>query len=61
MIIPHFAQVLLDLGFTDGWSLFGDELVLWEHDTDPPAPLTRPKETTDETPADNADALPDPE
>jgi hypothetical protein len=43
MIIPHFAQMLLDLGFTDGWSLLGDELVLWEHDEDPPEPLTRPE------------------
>jgi hypothetical protein len=54
MIIPHFAQMLLDLGFTDGWSLFGDELVLWEHDQDPPAPLVRPRETTDEAPATDA-------
>jgi hypothetical protein len=36
------AQLLLDAGFTDGWALQGDVLVLWEHDVDPPAPLERP-------------------
>jgi len=36
------AQLLLDAGFTDGWALSGDVLVLWEHDEDPPAPLERP-------------------
>ena len=42
-------QVLLDAGFTDGWAVADDVLILWEHDQDPPAPLTRP-EATNETP-----------
>jgi hypothetical protein len=49
MITPVLAQQLLDAGFTDGWAMFDDVLILWEHDQDPPAPLTRP-EATDETP-----------
>jgi hypothetical protein len=43
------VQLLLDAGFTNGWAVAGDKLILWEHDTEPPAPLTRP-EATDETP-----------
>ena len=40
------AQLLLDAGFTDGWALSGETLVLWEHDQDPPAPLEAPNETS---------------
>ena len=36
------VAVLLNAGFTDGWTLFGTELQQWEHDENPPAPLTRP-------------------
>ena len=36
-------QLLFDLGFDSGWALAGDTLILWEHDTNPPAPLTRPE------------------
>ena len=43
MITPPMVQLLLDAGFTDGWALDGDNLVLWEHDGEPPAPLTRPE------------------
>jgi hypothetical protein len=39
-------QLLLDNGFTDGWAMTEEKLILWEHDADPPAPLVRPK--TDE-------------
>ena len=40
---PHpMAKLLADAGFPTGWALSGDELVLWEHDAEPPAPLTRP-------------------
>jgi hypothetical protein len=42
MIISPIVQSLLDAGFTDGWALNGETLVLWEHDVEPPAPLTRP-------------------
>jgi hypothetical protein len=36
-------QLLLDNGYTDGWAMTEETLILWEHDEDPPAPLTRPK------------------
>ena len=36
------VQKLLDAGFDTGWAIRDGELVLWEHDEDPPAPLTRP-------------------
>jgi hypothetical protein len=44
MITPPMVQLLFDAGFTDGWGLSGDILVLWEHDEDPPKPLKRPSE-----------------
>ena len=37
------AQKLVDAGFETGWALNDTDLVLWEHDEDPPKPLTRPK------------------
>jgi hypothetical protein len=37
------VELLVNAGFTDGWALQGDVLVLWEHDAEPPAPLTRPE------------------
>jgi hypothetical protein len=43
------TQLLIDAGFETGWALTGDTLILWEHDQNPPSPLTRP-EATDETP-----------
>ncbi len=43
-------QLLSDAGFETGWALSDGVLILWEHDQDPPAPLTRP-EVTDETPS----------
>jgi hypothetical protein len=39
----ELLQLLLDKGFDGGWVLHGTELVLWEHEADPPAPLTRPE------------------
>lgn len=44
METPPMIQLLLEAGYTDGWAVAGDVLVLWEHDEDPPAPLTRPAE-----------------
>jgi len=49
MTHEELLQLLATKGFTSGWALLGTELTIWEHDTDPPAPLTRP-EATDETP-----------
>lgn len=37
------VQLLIDAGFNTGWAVAGDTLILWEHDEDPPAPLTRPE------------------
>jgi hypothetical protein len=37
------CQMLHDSGFSDGWVISGTELILWEHDDDPPTPLKRPK------------------
>jgi hypothetical protein len=37
------VQKLLDAGFDTGWALNGTDLVLWEHEENPPKPLTRPK------------------
>jgi hypothetical protein len=48
--ISATAQLIIEAGYTSGWATHGEELVLWEHDADPPAPLTRPK-ATDETPS----------
>jgi hypothetical protein len=48
------ADLLIEAGYTDGWAISGETLVLWEHDTDPPAPLTRPTEASNE--ASNTDA-----
>ena len=47
MITPRLVQLLLDAGFTDGWAMAGETLMLWEHDEDPPAPLTRPEARDD--------------
>lgn len=46
MITAPMAQLLLDAGFTSGWALAGEELILWEHEKNPPAPLKRPKESS---------------
>jgi hypothetical protein len=48
MITPPMVQLLLDAGFTDGWAMVDEVLILWEHEQDPPAPLTRPKATDEE-------------
>ena len=38
----EIVALLLEKGFDAGWALFGTDLILWEHDENPPAPLTRP-------------------
>ncbi len=47
-------NALRALGFTDGWAISGETLVLWEHDQDPPAPLVRPDASTPNTASDPA-------
>jgi uncharacterized protein YggL (DUF469 family) len=39
----ELVQKLIDAGFNTGWVLNGTELVIWEHEENPPKPLTRPK------------------
>jgi len=39
-------QLLQDAGFDSGWVVADGKLVLWEHEAEPPAPLTRPNEAT---------------
>ena len=39
----ELVQKLIDLGFDTGWVLNGIELVIWEHEENPPKPLKRPK------------------
>ncbi len=36
-------EILENAGYETGWVLHGETLVLWEHDENPPAPLTRPQ------------------
>lgn len=43
MISNPLAELLIEAGFTDGWAIVDDVLILWEHDEDPPAPLVRPE------------------
>jgi hypothetical protein len=40
--IEQLVKLLNDAGFTDGFACTENELLLWEHDDDPPKPLTRP-------------------
>ena len=43
----QLVALLRDKGFTDGWALCGDVLILWELDENPPAPLARPEVSND--------------
>ena len=45
MTHQELLQLLADSGFDTGWVLNDKQLVLWEHDAEPPAPLTRPEPT----------------
>lgn len=39
----ELVEMLLNAGFNTGWALNGANLVLWEHETEPPKPLKRPE------------------
>ena len=39
----NMVKILRDAGFDTGWAIRDGNLVLWEHDEDPPKPFTRPK------------------
>jgi len=43
MTHKELTELLINAGFDAGWAISGTDLVLWEHETDPPAPLTRPE------------------
>jgi hypothetical protein len=43
MTHEELVKLLEDNGFDAGWVLHGTELVAWEHEENPPKPLTRPK------------------
>jgi hypothetical protein len=53
--------LLLAAGFDSGWALAEGVLILWEHETDPPAPLVRPTEANNEATTADANAGTDPE
>ena len=44
--MDEIIELLEKAGFTDGWAISGGVLILWEHDAEPPAPLTRPTDAT---------------
>lgn len=39
----ELRNLLIEAGFDYGWVLQGETLVVWEHEANPPKPLTRPK------------------
>jgi hypothetical protein len=43
MTPKDIEQMLFDAGFENGWALVDTELVLWEHEENPPEPLKRPE------------------
>ena len=48
MTMDELIELLLSNGFTENWTLSDGVLTQWEHDSDPPAPLTRPKAQSEE-------------
>lgn len=49
------VELIKNAGFVGGWTLIEDVLIQWEHEEEPPAPLVRPQEATDEALNTNAD------
>jgi len=47
MTHDDLLQLLAENNYDTGWSLNGETLSLWQHDEDPPAPLTRPEVSDD--------------
>jgi len=47
MTHEEITKLILDNGFDTGWVVSGGTLVQWQHDADPPAPLTRPEAQDD--------------
>jgi hypothetical protein len=42
MTLDELIALLHENGFYSNWTLSDGKLIQWEHDEDPPAPLTRP-------------------
>jgi hypothetical protein len=42
-VFTALIQKLYDAGFDNGWAVLDGNLVLWEHDAEPPLPFIRPK------------------
>lgn len=42
MTHEEIIELLINAGFGGGWAISGNELVLWEHEEEPPSPLMRP-------------------
>jgi hypothetical protein len=40
--LKKIEKLIADAGFVGGCAVAGTELILWEHEADPPAPLKRP-------------------
>lgn len=43
MILSKTVELLKAAGYNSGFATDGEVLTLWEHEEDPPAPLTRPE------------------
>jgi hypothetical protein len=43
MTHQQLIELLTEAGFNNGWVLHETTLTVWEHDENPPAPLTRPE------------------
>jgi hypothetical protein len=43
MTHKELCELLVEKGFTEGWALQDTELVLWEHEENPPKPLKKPE------------------
>jgi hypothetical protein len=43
MTHKELIDLLIEKGFTEGWTLSGTDLVIWEHEENPPKPLKKPE------------------
>jgi hypothetical protein len=43
MTHKELIDLLIEKGFTEGWALSGTDLVIWEHEENPPKPLKKPE------------------
>jgi len=39
----ELVQKIIDAGYETGWALNGTDLVIWEHEENPPKPLKKPE------------------